>query len=324
MIIICTLIQSHQTLSLSPLRSFHQVVLPELAAVRITAYEEGGKFVGHRVLPVIGLCPGYRHVNLRNELGQPLLMATLFLCIVVKDYVPDGLSDFADALANPIKYQSQLEKRAEQLAVLTDDIEPIAEDEATSVCKASSAASKGKADTLPRGQQSFTLASSSALAGGSMDNGAEYGGLGSSCTDHNVSGTGGSSLTAGGGASSSSTGPSTSTSQPGASAVVQGSSSSDVASAAASTAVTPFKSLEAVEADAMRAEPLECLLAHKLIREKRQEMEKKLESLRKKHDKEKLRICASPKTGESSSSSDKKSKFHMGNKLVKRLSSKSM
>lgn len=52
--------------------------------MRITAYEEGGKFIGHRVLPVIGLCPGYRHVTLRTEVGQPITMATLFLCIVVK------------------------------------------------------------------------------------------------------------------------------------------------------------------------------------------------------------------------------------------------
>lgn len=63
---------------------FKKVVLPELASVRIAAYEEGGKFLGHRVLPVIGLCPGYRHLTLRNELGQPIPLATLFLCIVVK------------------------------------------------------------------------------------------------------------------------------------------------------------------------------------------------------------------------------------------------
>lgn len=102
---------------------FKKVVLPELASIRIAAYEESGKFIGHRVLPVVGLCPGYRHVNLRSELGQPLPLATLFLHVVVKDYVPDGLSDFAEALANPIKYQSDLEKREVQLAVLTDDME---------------------------------------------------------------------------------------------------------------------------------------------------------------------------------------------------------
>lgn len=67
-------------------------------------------------------------MTLRTELGQPITLATLFLCVVVKDYVPDGLSDFAEALANPIKYQSELEKRSQQLAVLTEDTEPTPED----------------------------------------------------------------------------------------------------------------------------------------------------------------------------------------------------
>lgn len=97
------------------------MVLPELAVIRIAAYEDNGRLIGHRVLPVIGMCPGYRHVSLRTEAGQPLPLATLFLLIVVKDYVPDGLSDFAEALANPIKYQSEQEKRAQQLSVFTDD-----------------------------------------------------------------------------------------------------------------------------------------------------------------------------------------------------------
>lgn len=37
--------------------------------------------------------------------------------------MPHGLSDFAEALANPIKYQSELEKRTQQLAVFQDDEE---------------------------------------------------------------------------------------------------------------------------------------------------------------------------------------------------------
>lgn len=41
----------------------------------------------------------------------------------IQDYVPDRLSELAEALANPIKYQSDMEKRAHQLAVLTDDTE---------------------------------------------------------------------------------------------------------------------------------------------------------------------------------------------------------
>jgi len=32
---------------------------------------------------------GYRHIALRNELGQALMMPTLFAYLTVKDYVPD-------------------------------------------------------------------------------------------------------------------------------------------------------------------------------------------------------------------------------------------
>lgn len=48
--------------------------------------------IGHRVLPVEGLRPGYRHIPLRNECNQPILMPTLFVHLVVKDYVPDALA----------------------------------------------------------------------------------------------------------------------------------------------------------------------------------------------------------------------------------------
>lgn len=102
--------------------------MPELASIRIAAYEESGRLIGHRVLPVVGLCPGYRHVALRTECGQPLPLANLFLHVIVKDYVPDGLSELAEALANPIKYQSETEKREKQLSVLTDGSEDPSEE----------------------------------------------------------------------------------------------------------------------------------------------------------------------------------------------------
>lgn len=63
---------------------FNKVVLPELACIRLSAFEESGRFIGHRVLPVIGLCPGYRHVTLRTEMGQPITLATLFMKITVQ------------------------------------------------------------------------------------------------------------------------------------------------------------------------------------------------------------------------------------------------
>lgn len=70
------------------------------------------------------------------------------------------------------------------------------------------------------------------------------------------------------------------------------------------------------------AEPLEKILEHKLVKEKRLEMEKKMETMRKKHDKEKLRVT-SQKSGDLTDGI-RRSKFYMNNKLVKRLSSKNM
>lgn len=102
---------------------FKKVVLPDLACLRITAFEENRKFIGTRILPVAGLRPGYRHVSLRNESLQPLTLPTLFVRISVTDYVPDGLERLAEALANPIAYQSEVEKHERQLCALTDDTE---------------------------------------------------------------------------------------------------------------------------------------------------------------------------------------------------------
>lgn len=69
------------------------MVLPDLACLRIAVYEDSGRLLGHRVLPVTGLCPGYRHVGLRNDGGQPLNLATLFVNIMVK-----GKSSFSHSI----------------------------------------------------------------------------------------------------------------------------------------------------------------------------------------------------------------------------------
>lgn len=68
------------------------------------------------------------------------------------------------------------------------------------------------------------------------------------------------------------------------------------------------------------AESLEKLMSNKIVREKKNELDKKLESLRRKHEKEKLRVQSS-KT--SLDGEKHKSKFY-NNKLVKRLSTKNM
>ncbi|KAK5643289.1 hypothetical protein RI129_007134 [Pyrocoelia pectoralis] len=251
---------------------FKKVVLPELASIRLAAYEESGKLIGHRVLPVVGLCPGYRHVNLRTELGQPLPLCSLFLLIVVKDYVPDGLSDFAEALANPIKYQSDLEKRSRQLAVLTDDMEaPIGTKD------------EQKKDNVAKVTHELTSNGSPAPRPVLTS------GVGSSVdliTETDVPVT-------------------------------------NVAPLVPSTLVeqnSTTKPPEVLYVEEIIAEPLEKILENKLVKEKKLELDKKLESLRKKHEKKKATLQSQKSTGETG---EKISKL-MNMKLVKRLSSKNI
>ncbi|XP_044255900.1 1-phosphatidylinositol 4,5-bisphosphate phosphodiesterase classes I and II [Tribolium madens] len=250
---------------------FKKVVLPDLASIRIAAYEESGRFIGHRVLPVVGLCPGYRHVNLRTEIGQPLPLATLFLHIVVKDYVPDGLSDFAEALANPIKYQSDLEKRAQQLAVLTDDMEP----------------AEGSEDQK---KNSLTKLAKEQATNGSP-------------VQRPLIATGAASVDA----TSDNEGPVIATS------VDTKNPPHDSNSLPKTVEVKEEKFEELV------AEPLDKILDNKLVKEKKMELDKKLENLRKKHEKKKMTL-QSQKSGDFS---EKRSRL-INMKLVKRLSSKNI
>lgn len=62
-------------------------------------------------------------------------------------------------------------------------------------------------------------------------------------------------------------------------------------------------------------------MENKLIKDKKIELDKKLESLRKKHEKEKMRL----QSQKGSLDGEKhRSKFYVSQKLVKRLSSKNM
>uniref|UniRef100_A0A182KC59 Phosphoinositide phospholipase C n=1 Tax=Anopheles christyi TaxID=43041 RepID=A0A182KC59_9DIPT len=315
---------------------FKKVVLPELASIRIAAYEEGGKLIGHRVLPVIGLCPGFRHLTLRTEVGQPIPLATLFLCIVVKDYVPDGLSDFAEALANPIKYQSEQEKRSKQLAVLQEDMEPSDEDSCTNK----------KGDTLRSSENNNTTSSparqqrsvggnqSSQAGGGTTDSDAEppleaitkmvalpvaqsssldHPSVPSSKLSTTRESTAGTGVGGGGGG---------------------GSGSPLITTTTNTVSVVASDGANATNGGKIIADPLEKIFEDKQIRKKREALEKELKGLKKSHDKEKLKIHAAQKStdlgvcgggaGGVGDAPVKKSKFGMGNKLVKRFSSKNM
>ncbi|XP_041927738.1 1-phosphatidylinositol 4,5-bisphosphate phosphodiesterase beta-1 isoform X1 [Alosa sapidissima] len=98
---------------------FKKVVLPTLASLRLAVFEEGGKFIGHRIIPVSAIRPGYRYIGLRNEKNQNLILPTLLVYIEVKDYVPDTFADVIEALSNPIRYVNLMEQRSKQLAALT-------------------------------------------------------------------------------------------------------------------------------------------------------------------------------------------------------------
>uniref|UniRef100_A0AAQ5Y6M1 Phosphoinositide phospholipase C n=1 Tax=Amphiprion ocellaris TaxID=80972 RepID=A0AAQ5Y6M1_AMPOC len=100
---------------------FNKVVLPTLASLRIAVFEENGKFIGHRILPVSAIRPGYHYINLKNELNQPLLLSSLLVCTEAQDYIPNEHQEYAEALTNPIKHISELHKRETQLAVLLED-----------------------------------------------------------------------------------------------------------------------------------------------------------------------------------------------------------
>ncbi|NXH67758.1 PLCB2 phosphodiesterase, partial [Hydrobates tethys] len=94
---------------------FEKIMMPELASLKIVAWEEGGKFIGHRVIPVIAVHSGYHHVCLRSESNMPLTMPSLFVYLEIKDYVPDAWADLTIALSNPIKFFSLQDKRSVKL-----------------------------------------------------------------------------------------------------------------------------------------------------------------------------------------------------------------
>uniref|UniRef100_A0A8C1UFA8 Phosphoinositide phospholipase C n=1 Tax=Cyprinus carpio TaxID=7962 RepID=A0A8C1UFA8_CYPCA len=100
---------------------FKRVVLPTLALLRIAVYEDNGKFIGHRIIPVCAIRPGYHYISLRNEKNQTLTLPSVFIYTEVKDYVPDTFADVIEALSNPILYVSLMEQRANQLAALTQE-----------------------------------------------------------------------------------------------------------------------------------------------------------------------------------------------------------
>ncbi|XP_078263180.1 1-phosphatidylinositol 4,5-bisphosphate phosphodiesterase beta-2-like [Rhinoraja longicauda] len=93
---------------------FEKILVPDMTFVRIATFEESGKFVGHRILPVTAVQTGYHHVGLRNDTNHLLTMPTLFVYIEVGDYIPHTWADLTKALTDPINFVRSLSAQLEQ------------------------------------------------------------------------------------------------------------------------------------------------------------------------------------------------------------------
>jgi len=100
---------------------FRKIVLPDLAILHIAVYEETGKLIGQRILPLDGLQAGYRHISLRTEGNFPLSLPTIFCQIILRSYVPDGLNDFVNQLNKPMSSKKNDENLSTSLINSTDN-----------------------------------------------------------------------------------------------------------------------------------------------------------------------------------------------------------
>jgi phosphatidylinositol phospholipase C beta len=84
-----------------------QVVLPDLAVLRIAVYEDTGKLIGQRILPLDGLQSGYRYISLRTEGNFPLSLPTIFCRIILETYIPEevGSKCTGDTLSSKLFWE---------------------------------------------------------------------------------------------------------------------------------------------------------------------------------------------------------------------------
>ncbi|KAJ8967860.1 hypothetical protein NQ317_017627 [Molorchus minor] len=89
---------------------FRKVVLPDLAVLRFGVYDENGKLLGQRILPLDGL----------QILGlRPTSQCLSRCCSAIsnlKIYVPDGFEDFMAALSDPRGFMGAQQKQNEQMS----------------------------------------------------------------------------------------------------------------------------------------------------------------------------------------------------------------
>uniref|UniRef100_A0AAZ3RAI4 Phosphoinositide phospholipase C n=1 Tax=Oncorhynchus tshawytscha TaxID=74940 RepID=A0AAZ3RAI4_ONCTS len=92
---------------------FEKILLPDMASLRVVVHEEGGKFLGHRIIPIEALQSGFQHICLRSESNMPLTLPALFVYIEVKDYIPAAfagtvqLLSFTELFANVVSLEPE-------------------------------------------------------------------------------------------------------------------------------------------------------------------------------------------------------------------------
>lgn len=86
---------------------FNKILLPEIAMLRVAAFDEDKELLGQRFLPVNAIRPGYRHIPLRDKHNVPLPLSTLFVFIKVEDYVQSGMEDIIASLIDPISFAKE-------------------------------------------------------------------------------------------------------------------------------------------------------------------------------------------------------------------------
>ncbi|XP_015782614.1 1-phosphatidylinositol 4,5-bisphosphate phosphodiesterase classes I and II [Tetranychus urticae] len=310
---------------------FKKIVLPDLACLRVSAYEEGGKLIGHRILPVVGLRPGYRHIALRNESGQSLTLPTLFVHITVKDYVPDGLSELADALANPIAYQSMAHKRAKQLLALTDEKE---EDSVDGVSGTGPSSGSGLTNAATTSAKVVVTGDSSERKSNVTDDGrrTSTGIFGSSSSKHEsmngtVSATPGRNATTSSSVAHSSQIVSSSPAHPSSvpplirQDTISLRKNQSVRSLSDEAASEKMVYLLEIEAENFEPESLEALKQHKDVVKVTRKLEEELASLRKKFEKTKAKeVDVTQKKEDKIMGSQSKQRYVLGKKLSRKPS----
>ncbi|KAJ8288898.1 hypothetical protein COCON_G00015570 [Conger conger] len=109
---------------------FEKILLPEMASLRIVVHEESGKFLGHRIIPIDAIQPGFHHICLRTESNMPLTLPALFVYIDIKDYIPAAFADFTDALFNPTKTEKTSKPQEEYVSPFElPPVAPVAKEE---------------------------------------------------------------------------------------------------------------------------------------------------------------------------------------------------